>query len=118
MKSCIDCRQTIALLNNVVYILKPATPEVPPAFSERIARKAFEQGRSWDMMVISWLRPASAWVALAFCTILMSLVWLSPLTVQPVDVDSEYEILSSMSTTTTQVQTQDFATWLDEGVAR
>lgn len=119
LRTCTDCRQTVALLNNLVHILKPAAPEAPPAFSETVARKAFERGRTWDVMVVSWLRPAPAWgVALAFCALLTSLVWLSPLIVQPVDADSEYETLSGMSTTTTQIQTEDFATWLDEGGAR
>ena len=56
--------QTVALLNNLVHILKPATPDAPPAFPERVARLAFERGRTWDCMVVSWLRPAPAWVGL------------------------------------------------------
>jgi len=118
LSSCADCRKTLALLNSLVQILRPAAPAVPPAFSERVARLAFERGRTWDVMVISWLRPAPAWIALIFCVLLTSIMWLSPLFVQPVDAYSEYETLSSMSTVTPQVQTEDFGTWLEEGGVR
>ncbi len=116
LHACVKCRQTLALLNNLVHILKPAAPDAPPAFSERVARKAFERGRTWDFMVVSWLRPAPAWVALVFCVLLTSIIWISPLIKQPGDVPSEYETLSSISTTsaTPQIQTEDFDSWLEE----
>ena len=118
LTSCTDCRKTLALLNNLVYILRPTAPAVPPAFYDRIARLAFERGRTWDAMVISWLRPTPAWIALTFCILLALLMWQSPLSVQHVDAYSEYETLSSMSTATLQVQTEDFATWLEGGDIR
>ena len=118
LPSCADCRQTIALFNNLAHVLRPAMPAVPPAFSERVARLAFERGRTWDVMVISWLRPAPAWIALALCVLLTSIMWLSPLFIQPVDAYGEYETLSSMSTAAPQVQTEDFGTWLEEGGVR
>jgi anti-sigma factor RsiW len=117
LTECAGCRQAIALLNNLVHILRPATPDAPPAFSERVARMAFERGRTWDFMVVSWLRPATAWVALAFCILITSLFWISPTVLQPVDAYGEYEVLSGMSTTsaTPQIQTEDFDNWLEGG---
>ena len=118
MAGCDRCHETLALLNNLVHILKPAAPEAPPAFSERVARLAFERGRTWDCMVVSWLRPAPAWAALAFCLLLTSIMWISPLITQSVDLRSEYEALTSMSTTTAapQIETEDFETWPEGGV--
>jgi anti-sigma factor RsiW len=118
LPSCADCRKTLALLTNLVQILRPGAPPVSPAFPERVARQAFERGRTWDVMVISWLRPTPAWIALTFCLLLTSLLWLSPMFVQRVDAFSEYETLSSMSTMTPQVQAEDFGTWLEEGGVR
>ena len=118
LSSCSDCRKTLALLNSLVRILSPGAPAVSQAFPERVARQAFDRGRTWDIMVISWLRPTPAWIALVACIVLTSLLWLSPSFVQPVDAYSEYETLSSMSTATPQIQTVDFGTWLEEGGVR
>ena len=118
LSSCSDCRKTLALLNNLVRILSPGAPAASQAFPERVARQAFERGRTWDIMVVSWLRPTPAWIALTFCVLLTSLLWLSPMFVQHVDAYSEYETLSSMSTATPQVQAEDFSTWLEEGGVR
>ena len=117
---CPSCRGTIALLNNLVRILHPAQPPIPPAMPERIARQAFKRARKWDTMVISWLRPAPAWVALAVSIAFITFLWISPM-IQTQDFYSEYETLLSgpSSISAPQIQTpEDFATWLEEGGVR
>jgi len=88
---CDDCRTKIARLNNLVYVLNwDRIPQVD--LSEQIARKAFEEGRSWDFLVVSWLRPGAAFATLALIFILFSFLWLAP-NFRRVNGSSEYEKL-------------------------
>jgi anti-sigma factor RsiW len=117
---CPSCRGTIALLNNLVRILHPAQPPVPPAMPEKIARQAFQRARNWDTMVISWLRPAPAWIAVAVSIAFITFLWISPM-IQTQDVYSEYESLLSepLSVSAPQIQSpEDLASWLQEGGAQ
>jgi len=120
MAACAECRRTIALLNNLVRVLKPAGPEAPPAFSERVARLAFERANTWDVMVTTWVRPTPAWIALAFSALLTTYMWLSPMLSPPVEPPGDYEIISSDTDITagTYIQTVDFSTWLEVEEAR
>jgi anti-sigma factor RsiW len=119
LESCTDCRRALALLNHLVQILRPMDQELPSGTPERIARRAFDKAGHWDAMVVFWLRPGPAWVALAFCLILTGIMWFAP-RVRPVDAYSEYEIMSSETAVAgAQVQTdEDFATWVEEGGLR
>jgi anti-sigma factor RsiW len=117
---CAECRGTIALLNNLVRILHPAQPTLSLGMPERIARQAFHRAREWDTMVISWLQPAPAWIALALSVAFITFLWVSPM-IQPADTYSEYEKLVNepLVVSTPQIQSpEDLATWLQEGGAR
>ena len=48
--------------------------------------------RSWDFLVISWLRPGTAFATLALIVVLFSFFWLAP-NIRKVNTDSEYEKL-------------------------
>jgi hypothetical protein len=88
---CEDCRGKMLLLDNVVRILKQE--EVQPAdLAERIAEQAFRQDRSWDALVLSWLRPGQALAALALALVFISFVWFVP-SQQQINILSEYEEL-------------------------
>jgi len=91
LASCEDCRTKGARLNNLVCVLKrDRVPEVD--ISEQIARKAFEEGSSWDFLVVSWLRPGTAFATLALMFLLFSFLWLIP-NFRRVNSNSEYEKL-------------------------
>jgi len=91
LAACDDCRTKMARLNNLVYVLKrDAVPQID--LSEQIARKAFAQGRSWDFLVVSWLRPGPAFATLALIFVLLSFLWLAP-NFRRVNSNSEYEKL-------------------------
>lgn len=91
LTACDDCRTKMARLNNLVYVLnRDRIPEVD--LSEQIARKAFEEGRSWDFLVVSWLRPGPAFATLALIFVLFSFLWLAP-NFRRVNSNSEYEKL-------------------------
>ncbi len=116
---CDVCRATIGLLNNMVRILHPAQPQVPPMMPERIARLAFRRARNWDNMVVSWLPPTPAWIALAVSVAFITFLWVSPI-VQPVDAYTEYERLVNepMIVSTPQIQSPEDLFWQQEGGSR
>jgi anti-sigma factor RsiW len=88
---CEDCRTKMALLNNLVQILKQE--EVRPLdLANQIARQAFLKDKSWDALVISWLRPGPVLAALSLMLVLFSFLWLLPGNSQ-VSAYSEYEKL-------------------------
>jgi hypothetical protein len=89
--NCEDCRTISAFLNNLVQVLKQE--EIRPMdLADRIARQAFLKNRSWDALVISWLRPGPVLAALSLALILFSFLWLLPGNRQ-VSAYSEYEKL-------------------------
>jgi hypothetical protein len=88
---CGDCRAKMSLLNNLVLILKQE--EIRPLdMAEQIARRAFQKNKSWDTLVISWLRPGPVFAALTLTLILCSFLWLLPRNSQ-VSAYSEYQKL-------------------------
>jgi hypothetical protein len=88
---CQDCRTKMALLNNLVQVLKQE--EVRPLdMADRIARQAFLKNKSWDALVVSWLRPGPVLAALSLMLVLFSFLWLLPGNGQ-VSAYSEYEKL-------------------------
>jgi len=77
LASCEDCRTKMSLLNNLVLVLK--REEVRPLdLADQIARQAFLRDKSWDALVMSWLRPAPVLAALSLMLVLFSFLWLLP----------------------------------------
>jgi len=74
---CEDCGTKTALLNNIVHVLKQE--EIKPMDqAARIARLAFKSSNSWDVLVVSWLRPGPALAALSLVLVLFSFLWVLP----------------------------------------
>ena len=72
---CEDCRTKTALLNNLVQVLKQEESR-PLDMADQIARKAFQKDKSWDALVVSWLRPGPAWRRFLMMLVLFSFLWL------------------------------------------
>lgn len=92
LAECSDCRAKMSLLNNLAYILRQDPAVMPLDLSGQIARKAFQQNKTWDALVIGWLRPGPAYAALALVCVLFSALWLMP-NYQPANASSEYQML-------------------------
>jgi anti-sigma factor RsiW len=88
---CEECRTKMALLNNLVHVLKQE--EIKPLDrADRIARQAFSTGKSWDALVVSWLRPGPALAALTLVLLFFSFLWITPGD-QQINEYSEYQQL-------------------------
>ncbi len=96
LAGCSDCRARSALLDNMVRALQIDAGEAPSGLPERIARRAFEQRSSWDELIISWMRPVPALIALVVTMFIFSSIWLVPSAVQK-ETYGEYEALLNES---------------------
>jgi hypothetical protein len=110
----------MTLLNNVVLALKLGTAEVPLGLSERIARRAFDRHMSWDAMVVSWLRPAPALIALIVTLFVFSSLWLIP-SFRQSETIGEYEAVVNESyglrpvSSSSQIHSDDdLLNWLEQ----
>ncbi len=92
LTSCPNCRGKLSLLDNLVYVLRQDETPVFVDLAERIAEKAFQQARSWDAMVVSWLKPGPVWAALALVIVAVSFLWLGS-SYNPTNASYEYETL-------------------------
>jgi hypothetical protein len=116
---CAECRAKMSLLDNVVHILKQDAIE-PVDQAERIARQAFRQSRSWDTLVVSWLRPGPAFAALALTAVVFSFIWLMP-GYRQINILTEYEKLMEevdaigLRTSISQTNNDsEFVAWLEQ----
>jgi len=91
---CNDCRMKAQLLDRLVRVLELEEVGSPTTPGDLIAARAFEEPPSWDDVLVSWLRPAPAWSAVALLLILLLFAWGAPGT-QPASVPGEYETLMS-----------------------
>ena len=90
---CERCRTKMALLNNLVCVLKQNEAQMPMVdLAAKIAERAFRQTRSWDALVVSWIKLGPALAALALVLVLFTFLWLGP-NYQPINAFSEYETL-------------------------
>jgi hypothetical protein len=116
---CEECRCKISLLNNLVLVLKQEEVS-PPDLADRIARQAFLKSKSWDVLLVSWLRPGPVLAALSLMLILFSFLWLLPGNGQ-VSAYSEYQRLMdeadliNQKASLSQVSTESaLGLWLQE----
>jgi hypothetical protein len=91
LAECEHCRGKIALLNNLALILKK-DPVNMTDLSAQIVKRAFQQDKTWDTILLGWLRPGPAFAALSLLCLLFSTLWIVP-NYKPTNVFSEYERL-------------------------
>ena len=90
--SCADCRQALTLLDNVVRAIAAVDAPLRPAFAQNTTAVAFQSSRSWDALLVSWLRPARAWPAWALLVVLCASLLLFSFGKYG-DVYADYEVL-------------------------
>jgi hypothetical protein len=99
LASCVDCQTKRFLIDNVAFVLRQEEAMAPTDLSGRIAHRAFSQKKTWDSLVISWLRPGPALATLTLALALFSFMWFS-LSRQATTVNySEFEPLISEADT-------------------
>jgi len=73
LDSCPSCRERRLLLDNLAHLVREEEIGTARLASRAIAGRAFDRGRSWDVLLLSWLRPAPVWSGLAALALLLLL---------------------------------------------
>lgn len=73
LDSCPSCRGRQLLLDNLALAIREEEIGAPRLASRAIAGRAFDRGRSWDVLLLSWLRPVPVWSGLAALALLFFL---------------------------------------------
>ena len=120
LAECADCGAKMSLLNNIAVILKRDPAVLTVDLSGRIARNAFHPNKTWDSLVIGWLRLGPAFVALSLIALLFTALWLVP-GYQPINAYSEYEMLmdeanaTNLNASISQIQSDtELILWLEQ----
>jgi anti-sigma factor RsiW len=121
MEHCAECRTRLLLLDNLVRIIRSRETPGPVQHPEQVAERAYEESRSWDILFLTWLRPAPAWSGLTLLVILLLWLWTTPAALQ-VSANSEYEVLmnesdsiSAQGGTLTALTDDELELWLERG---
>jgi hypothetical protein len=93
LADCVDCQTKKYLISNVAFVLKQEEAIASPDLSRRIAFRAFAQKKTWDSLVISWLRPGPALATLTVALALFSFLWIFMGSQTTAINSSEYEVL-------------------------
>jgi anti-sigma factor RsiW len=73
LDSCPSCRGRRLLLDNLAHLVREEEIGTARLASRAIAGRAFDRGRSWDVLLLSWLRPVPVWSGLAALALLLLL---------------------------------------------
>jgi hypothetical protein len=121
LADCVDCQTKKYLISNVAFVLKQEEAIVSPDLSRRIAFRAFSQKKTWDSLVISWLRPGPALATLTVALALFSFLWISLGRPSTTVNYTEYETLINeadslnLSASISQVHTDsELMLWLEQ----
>ena len=120
LATCNRCSPRLFLLNNMVHAIRNQDMPDPINSPARIADRAYEQSGSWDVFLLSWLKPLPAWSGLAAVLILVAFLWMAPLAQQPAS-SSNYEDLmtsgSQVGSAVADLSDADLESWLEQGGA-
>ncbi len=115
---CEECGTKTALLAGLVHVLKQEEPVAPALSARKIAARIFERrARSWDLALLSFLRPVHAWSFVAALLILLSVLGVFQFVEQPaLNTDYEALITSSDPAGSRAALTDDkLELWLEQG---
>ncbi len=120
LPACSLCRSRLFLLNNVADAIRNQDipdPIIPP---KRIADRAYEQSGSWDVFLLSCLKPLPVWSGLVALLILVAFLWVIPLSQQPVSSNNYEDLMSSgiqTGSAAANLSDAELEIWLEQGGA-
>jgi anti-sigma factor RsiW len=117
LENCEECQPRLVFLNNLVDVIRNQEMPNPVDPPERIADLAFEQTRSWDIFLLSWLRPLPVWSGLALIMIIIALFWGAP--AQQLNPSTDYEELlvkgGPNGSIMANLSDAELESWLEQG---
>jgi hypothetical protein len=120
LTECNLCRPRLLLLNHVVHAIRNQDMPNPIDPPEKIADRAYEQNGSWDVFLLSWLKPLPAWSGLVALLILIAFLWIAPLAQQPASSNDYEDLMSSdnqAGSAVASLSDAELERWLEQGGA-
>jgi len=115
---CEKCQPRLFLLNNMVNVIRNQNIPDPTDRPERIADRAYDQTGSWDILLLSWLRPLPVWSGLAVLLIFFTFLWMAPFVGQP-QSGNDYEYLltedDQQGSAIANLSNAELESWLEQG---
>jgi len=116
---CNLCRPRLLLLNNMVEAIRNQDMPVLKDLPGKITACAYEQGRSWDAMLLSWLKPVPAW-SFAALVIITAFLWIAPFIQQSAPSSNYENLMTSIDqegSTVSAFSDAELENWLEQGGA-
>jgi hypothetical protein len=114
-ETCSECQARLILLNNIVQIVRDQPIPKPAISPAAIADRAYEKKGAWDFLLLSWLRPLTAWSGFAVLLIILAFLWRAPLSGQVNDYESLLVESSMEGSTMANLSDAELETWLEQG---
>jgi anti-sigma factor RsiW len=117
LANCEECQPRLVFLNNLVDVIRNQEMPNPVDPPERIADLAFDQARSWDIFLPSWLKPLPVWSGLVLMLIIIALFWGAP--AQQLSFSTDYEELlvngGLNGSVMANLSDAELESWLEQG---
>jgi anti-sigma factor RsiW len=115
MATCSECRARLFLLDNLVHTIRDQHIPDPVSRPAMIADRAYEKKGSWDILLLSWLRPLPIWSGLAALLIILAFLWSAPFGGQSTDYQTLLADGSQEGSTIANLSDAELENWLEQG---
>ena len=118
LAACDHCRPRLFSLNQMVHAMKAQDIPQPVIPAETVAARTYQQSGSWDLFLLSWLKPLPAWSSLGVLLVLVTFLWIASLAQQPLPTDYYESVITSgnqAGSTVVDLSDERLETWLEEG---
>jgi hypothetical protein len=105
------------LLDNLVRSIRDQFVSEPAIRAADIADRAFEKRGSWDLLLLSWLRPLPIWSGLVALLIIFAFLWAAPFGGQLTDYESLLTEAGQEGGSMAGLSDAELETWLEQGGA-
>jgi hypothetical protein len=119
LAGCNQCQRRLFLLKNVVHAIRNQDMPNPIYTPEKIAVRACQQSGSWDVLLLSWLKPFPAW-SMAALLVMVAFLWIAPSFQQPSSGSNYEDLMTSVDqvgNTVAGLSDAEFENWLEQGGA-
>ena len=119
LEGCNLCRPRLLLLNNMVEAIRNQDIPVLKDLPGEITARAYEQDRSWDAMLLTWLKPLPAW-SFAALIVIVTFLWVAPFIQQSASSNNYEDLMTSIDqegSTVSAFSDAELENWLEQGGA-
>jgi anti-sigma factor RsiW len=119
IEECIRCRHRLMLLDNLVGVIRNQEMRALNDSPRAIAARAYEKSKSWDVLLLSWLKPLPAW-SMAALLVIVSSLWVASLIQRPVPGSNYEDLMTSADQAgrnAAGISDAELENWLEQGGA-